>query len=301
MSKPLLKWAGGKSQLISTIEKYLPEQMKEGSLNNYVEPFFGGGAVFFRLASQYKFKKSYLSDKNIELIILYNVIQQKVSKLIKQLSIYQDEYFSLPKEKQSEMYYRIRRTFNDNLGKHDDIKVNNGAVIRAAQLVFMNRTCFNGLFRVNQKGLFNVPIGRYKNPRILDEENLLAAAELLKNATIRHASYQEIPKSFLKKSFIYFDPPYRPLNKSSSFTAYSKFDFNDESQIELAKYFKDLATQKDACLMLSNSDPKNTDTNDTFFDSLYDGFNIRRVKASRMINSKGGKRGKINELLITNY
>jgi DNA adenine methylase len=164
----------------------------------------------------------------------------------------------------------------------------------------MNRTCFNGLFRVNSKGEFNVPFGRYKNPTILDEETLLSVSHVFNSAKLIWGDFSEIEPYVDENTFVYFDPPYRPISQTASFKSYSKGDFNDEEQLRLARFFRDL-DKTGAKLMLSNSDPKNIDQNDNFFDDAFDGFIIKRVEASRMINSKASKRGPINELLITNY
>ena len=164
----------------------------------------------------------------------------------------------------------------------------------------MNKTCFNGLFRFNQKGEFNVPAGRYKNPKILDEQNLVKVSKLLGIAEIRNAGFETIENGVKEKSFVYFDPPYRPISKSSSFTSYSKFKFEDDEQRKLAALFYRLH-KNGIKQMLSNSDPKNNDKNDEFFDELYNDFNIFRIPARRMINSDATKRHAINEIIVTNY
>lgn len=302
MATPILKWAGGKRQLMPIIDELLPKELKNGTIKKFVEPFFGGGAVFFHIVENYDIEQAYISDFNIELVLLYKVVQKEVEKLITELQKLSDDFFEFSDdEKRKELFYRIREKFNENHDDFDLDEINDAHIERAAQIIFLNKTCFNGLFRVNKKGGFNVPFAKPKNPKILDAENLRAASNALQIATIEHASYHDIPEEFLNDASIYFDPPYRPLNQSSSFTSYSKYDFNDIHQKELALYFTTLSKEYNSYLMLSNSDPKNTNEEDDFFDDLYKEFTIRRVSASRMINSKSSKRGKVNELLITNY
>lgn len=301
MATPVLKWAGGKRQLVPTIDELLPEQLKNGQIKKFAEPFFGGGAVFFHLVQKYNIEKAYISDLNIELVVLYKAIQQNVGLLIDELKILSDNFYShLDDDQRQNYFYEIREMFNSNVGDFELDLISELHIKRAAQLIFLNKTCFNGLFRVNKKGKFNVPYARPKKPTILDEKNLKEVSLLLKNVIIEYADYKHIPKEFLDDTFIYFDPPYRPLNQSSSFKAYSKYDFDDIHQIELANYFKTLSNQKNLFLMLSNSDPKNIDESDHFFDDLYCDFQIRRLSATRMINSNSAKRGNISELLITN-
>ncbi len=300
-ARPFVKWAGGKTQLLETFEKYFPRELKEGKIKKYFEPFVGSGAVFFHIKKHYGgIEKFYLSDINPELILVYRVIQKEVKKLIRYLNKFSKEYLAGSEEKRKDYYYRLRMDFNEKKTSLDSEKITQKTIRRAAEFIFLNRTCFNGLFRVNRNGDFNVPIGSYKNPRIVDEENLYSVSIALKGVHISCRSYGEIKRLICKNSFIYFDPPYRPLNHTSNFTSYSKYDFDDKSQIELGKFFGYL-NKKEAKIMLSNSDPHNTDKKDDFFDSLYKGFNINRIQANRIINSNSDKRGKINELLITNY
>ncbi len=191
------------------------------------------------------------------------------------------------------MFNEQRLTINFN--RYADSWIN-----RTAQLIFLNRTCFNGLYRVNSKGEFNTPAGRYANPTICDEANLKAVSALLDKAQIKKADFDESVKDIKPASFIYFDPPYRPISKTALFTAYSKLIFSDEEQVRLAARFKELS-KKGALLMLSNSDPRNINPGDDFFDSLYKEFNMLRVPAKRLINSVASARGNISEIIITNY
>lgn len=213
---------------------------------------------------------------------------------------YEEQYLSLNDNDRKVFYLNVRQSFNDNLSNFNYDIYDEESIIRSAQIIFMNKTCFNGLYRVNKKGKFNVPHGKYKNPTICNENNLNNVHHILKGTTIVNASYLESEELIDDKSFVYLDPPYRPLNKTSSFTDYSNCGFDDNNQIELANYYKKIHA-KGAKVMLSNSDPHNVDVNDNFFDDLYSEFNIYRILAKRSINSNANKRGAINELLITNY
>mgnify|MGYP004667039903 FL=1 len=293
--RPFVKWAGGKASLIPQITKYYPEALKTGCINKYVEPFVGGGAILLDVLQKYEIKKAYAYDTNQDLVNAYNVIKTNVDDLIKKLKKYEDEYIGLDMESRKEYYYDVRSEYNSS-----EIKTGKLSVKRASEFIFLNRTCFNGLYRVNQSGDFNVPMGKYKNPTICDEENLRSLSELLQNVEIIYGDYQDTLELVDDNTFVYFDPPYRPLNITSGFTSYTKEDFNDEDQKQLASYYKKLDSM-DAKLMLSNSNPKNVNEEDTFFDDIYQGFNINELQANRMINSNATKRGKISELLILNY
>jgi len=299
-AKPILKWAGGKSQLLEQISNRLPKELYSGEITCYAEPFIGGGAVFLYIAKNFPLKKYYISDFNQELILMYLTIQQGVDKLIRQLAGVQDQYYALSLEKQEEYFYTTRSAYNAKISMVKLDQFSKAWIERTAQIIFLNRTCFNGLFRVNSKGEFNVPFGDYKNPRICDADNLRAVAQILQSATIENADFTGCEKFVNKQTFVYFDPPYRPLSKTANFKSYSKKDFNDEEQIRLAHFFARLHA-KGARLMLSNSDPTNVNPNDVFFEQLYKDFNIQKVTASRIINSNASKRGNIFELLITNY
>lgn len=291
-AKPFIKWAGGKSQLLYEIRRYYPFDEK---INKYCEPFVGAGAVLFDVLNNYDLKEVYISDINKETINSYKVIRDEVENLIDLLEEFQNEYKDLTYEERKVIYYRNREEFNR-------LKVlkNSASLERAALFIFLNKTGFNGLYRENLSGGFNVPIGAYKNPKILDRDNLLKVNKKLQNVEIIHGDYKKSDDFIDKNTFVYFDPPYRPIKSTSNFTSYSKGSFNDENQIELAEFFKKM-DQKSAHLLLSNSDPKNHDSEDDFFDDLYKEFNIERVKASRTINSNKKKRGLINEVLINNY
>jgi len=298
--RPFLKWAGGKGQLLGEFEARLPRAVREGRVSAYVEPFAGGGAVYFHITSKYAFDDCHIFDTNEDLILAYTVVRNDVDDLIEVLRDMETTYLNLDAEKREEFYYTVRREYNE---ERSSIQLNNYSkawVQRAADLIFLNRTCFNGLFRVNSEGSFNVPAGRYRNPKILHEELLRSDSELLENTGIHHGDFSSSAPFVDEETFVYFDPPYRPLNRSSSFTSYSKGGFGDDEQRRLAAFYRDLDA-RGAMLMLSNSDPKNQDPSDNFFDELYAGYCIERVPARRMINSNADRRGEINEVIITNY
>ncbi|WP_338950703.1 Dam family site-specific DNA-(adenine-N6)-methyltransferase [Fusobacterium nucleatum] len=265
------------------------------NINKYAEIFVGGGAVLFDILSKYKLDEVYISDKNLELINTYKSIRDDVGILIKLLKEMEEQYTSLNNENRKLYYYEKRREYN-NL----KINIEENNIEKAVLFIFLNKTCFNGLYRVNKKGEFNVPIGTYKKPKICDEENLKNVSMALKKVKIVYADYRESEEFIDNKTFVYIDPPYRPLNITSSFTSYTENDFSDKEQIELAEYINVL-NKKGAKIVISNSDPKNNDIDDNFFDKLYKNYNINRVKATRMLNSNASLRGVINELLITNY
>jgi len=274
----------------------------------YVEPFVGGGAVFFHVAGEIwkncqfeeEITQFYINDINEELILAYKTIKEDVVSVIELLRDMESKFLSKDPEKRKAQFYEVRRNFNEKRIGINFAKFSDEWIERTAEIIFLNRTCFNGLFRVNKQGNFNVPIGSYKNPKILNESNLIAVSNLLNHTEIEKGDFTKFGELIDERTFVYFDPPYRPLTQSSSFTSYSRYSFDDSEQRRLAEYFKKL-DQKGAKLMLSNSDPKNEDPEDSFFDDLYSEFNIERVPAKRMINSKADGRGEISELVITNY
>ena len=293
--KPFVKWAGGKGSLIPQLKSFYPFELENETINKYVEPFVGGGAVLINILQKYNVKEAYAFDINLDLINCYNIIKVDVEGLINELNRKEKEFLELENDKRQKYYYNIRREYN--LYK---IKENELSVKRASEFIFLNRTCFNGLYRVNKNGEFNVPFGRYKNPTICDSENLRNLSYLIRNVVFQHGDYKKSERYIDSNTFVYFDPPYRPLSITSGFTSYTKEDFNDENQKELANYFKKL-DGKNAKLMLSNSNPKNTNQDDNFFEEIYKGFNINEISAKRMINANAKGRGEISELLITNY
>lgn len=292
--KPFVKWAGGKNSLIPQITKYYPFELKNGFIERYIEPFVGGGAVLIDILQKYEVKEAYAFDINIDLINCYNVIKNNVEELINELDKKEIKFIALNDEERQNYFYDIRAEYNSYKLKDElDVK-------RASEFIFLNRTCFNGLYRVNKEGKFNVPCGKYKNPTICDSSNLRNLSELIKNVIFEYGDYRKSKKYVNNNTFVYFDPPYRPLSVTSGFTSYTKEDFNDDDQKELAKYYNELSL-KNAKLMLSNSNPKNVNKNDNFFEDIYKGFCINEVSAKRMINSNAKGRGEISELLITNY
>ncbi len=272
---PFLKWAGGKRQLISQMSSYFPK-----NFSKYIEPFVGGGAVFFYLFlnKMLKDKEVILIDINPELINCYKIIKNNTNELIKSLKNHMNE---------KEYYYKIRAK-DRSLVEYN--KMSN--IEKASRTIYLNKCCYNGLYRVNSKGQFNVPFGKYKNPNFCDEENLLAVSKALKNVNILHGSFELCLNYADKDDFIYFDPPYFPLSKTSSFTSYTKEDFGEDSQKKLFKVFKEL-DERGCKLMLSNSA-------NNFIKSLYKEYKIITLKAKRVINCDAEKRGSINTLLIYN-
>ena len=291
-AKPFLKWVGGKGQLLSSIEKSLPREVFTLSDLTYIEPFVGGGAMLFWALTNIKsIKKAVINDINPDLTNAYLTVRDNVDELIAELKHTQDEYYSLKaEEKRKEFFLAKRERFNIELL---------GKVENTALFIFLNRTCFNGLFRVNSKGSFNVPFGKYTNPTICDENTLLADSELLQKVEILTGDFEQTFSYGTENTLFYFDPPYKPLSQTSSFNSYSKEEFGDSEQIRL-KRFCDKLNDKGYWWILSNSDVKSKDPENDFFDSLYSSYQIERVWASRSVNANPEKRGKLTELLITN-
>lgn len=290
-TKPFVKWAGGKSQLISEIRKKYPKNIK-----CYCEPFVGGGAVLFDVLANYKPEKVLINDINKELIITYYQLQNNVDNLIKKLFALQKEFISADLEQRKNIYNNNRKLYNSLKNKSCE----NNELEIASLFIFLNKTCFNGLYRVNKNGDFNVPMGSYKNPLICDEFNLKKSSSLLKNVKIICGDYSKCIDYINDETFVYIDPPYRPLTQTSSFTSYSAKVFDDKEQIRLADFIN-IISQKGAIVVASNSDPQNADENDMFFDNLYKNYSIKRIQAKRAINSKSEGRGNISELLISNF
>lgn len=295
MVKPFIKWAGGKNQLLTEIRRTYPIQLGK-KIDRYCEPFIGGGAVFFDILNNYSLNEIYINDINTELINTYKMIQQNVCELIGELEKLQYAYLPLQAEGRKEFYTEMRIKFND-------LKVNGNETVnleKAVLFIFLNKTCFNGLFRVNSRGLFNVPMGAYKNPLICDKDNLIMVSKSLQNVEIQCGDYSNSANFVTENTFVYIDPPYRPLTETANFTSYNETAFNDNEQIRLANFVNQL-DELGAKVVVSNSDPKNSDSEDQFFDELYGAFTIDRISANRMINCNGDNRGKIRELLICNY
>lgn len=293
IAKPFIKWAGGKGQLISKFESLLPFNISRLEDLTYIEPFLGGGAMLFFMLQKYpNIKKAIINDVNPNLIIAYDTVKNTPTLLVQELTKIQNVYFNILEEsKRKEFYLSMRKRFNaGGLSNIDNTVL----------LIFLNRTCFNGLYRVNSKGEFNVPFGRYKNPTICDNETIYADSELLQRVEIISGDFEQTEQYITDNTFIYFDPPYRPLDATSKFNSYAKEPFNDSEQIRLKKFFDRLSV-KHCLMMLSNSDCRSRNEEDTFFDDLYKDYIIERVYASRSVNVDPEKRGKLTELLIRNY
>ena len=277
-ARPFIKWVGGKTQLLEDIKKTLPQDLSHREEMTYVEPFVGGGAVLFWILQEYpNITRAIINDINAELICTYRIIKSDVENLIVELARIQSEYLAFER-------------FNEG---------NNSEVETAALFIFLNRTCFNGLYRVNSTGKFNVPHGKYSNPRICDEETLRADSAVLQRVEILCGDFAQTGKYAGDNVLYYFDPPYRPLTETSAFTSYAKDGFDDAEQMRLRDFCEQIAAHK-SLFVASNSDPQNVDDGDDFFDHLYKMFSIKRVSALRMINSKGSGRGAISEIMISN-
>lgn len=292
-AKPFIKWVGGKGQLIEQLEAKLPADFDNWDNATYIEPFVGGGAMLFYMLQQHpNIKHAVINDINSDLVTCYKTVRDDIEELILALRKIQTQYYALPDvEAKREMFLSVRHRYNEK---------NLSPVENTAKFFFLNRTCFNGLYRVNKKGLFNVPFGKYMQPLICDEEILRADSKLLKHVEILEGDFEETLLYSQNQTLFYFDPPYRPLSDTSNFNDYTKEAFNDDSQIRL-KQFCDKVVAAGHHFMLSNSDGKGQNEANNFFDILYKDYYVDRVMASRNVNANGSKRGKISELLIHNY
>ncbi|MDE7378647.1 MAG: DNA adenine methylase [Paraprevotella sp.] len=292
-AKPFLKWAGGKTQLLPTIDSFLPESFGREKNITYIEPFVGGGAMLFFMLQKYpNIKKAIINDINSHLVTTYTIIRDNPYSLIDTLTELQEKFRAAGDfEAQKELFLNIRSRFNQET--LTDIE-------EASYMIFLNRTCFNGLYRENSKGGFNVPFGRYSNPTICDESLIIADSELLQRVEILNEDFAHTGEYVDGYTFFYFDPPYRPLDATSSFNSYVKETFDDNEQIRLKEFYSYLSAEGYR-EMLSNSDCKGRNAEDVFFDELYQDFFIERVYAKRHINANASKRGTLTELLIRNY
>lgn len=294
IAKPFLKWAGGKTQLLSVIDKLLPSSFAEKSEITYIEPFVGGGAVLFHLLQKYpNISRAIINDINPHLIHTYQAIRNHPDELIVELYQIQTAYRTFDRvEDQKDFFLRIRDTFNsDKLSLVED----------AAFMIFLNRTCFNGLYRENSKGDFNVAFGKYTNPTILDESLIRTDSRILQKVEILHGDFSQV-EDFISGdyTFMYFDPPYRPISSTANFNAYSKSSFNDIEQFRLKNFYERM-NEVGCKVLLSNSDGAYNDPTNTYMDDLYKNFIIHRTSAKRSISCAGSKRGHVSELLIRNY
>jgi DNA adenine methylase len=292
IAKPFLKWAGGKTQLIAEIEKSLPENVVKNKFT-YIEPFVGSGAVMFWMLNNLPtLEKAVINDINQDLINTYRTIASNPKELISILDVLQREFHELEgnEDNKKEYYYKKRTLYN--LRTLDKLA-------QSALFIFINRTCFNGLYRVNRNNEYNVPMGGYKRPTICDKENILAVSEILKRVEILCGDFEQTLNYASNNTLFYFDPPYKPLSNTSSFNSYAKDEFNDSEQIRLSNFCNKI-DKLDHHWILSNSDVKGKDPNDNFFDDLFSDYTIQRVNAKRSINANPEKRGELTELLITN-
>lgn len=290
-AKPFVKWVGGKTQLLEEVRSSLPSDFANKRDVTYVEPFIGGGAVLFWILQEYpNITKAVINDINAELICTYQIIKMDVNSLIASLDKIQSEYLFLSEEQRKEYFLSKRKVFNSK---------NISDLETATLFIFLNKTCFNGLYRVNAKGEFNVPHGKYVNPKICDPSNLLAVSALLQRVEILKGDFSQTERYAGVNTFFYLDPPYKPITETSAFTSYSASGFGDDEQIRL-RDFCNTISRAGATFIASNSDPAGANPQNTFFDKIYKRFIIKRVYASRMINSNPNARGCIPELMISN-
>ena len=292
-AKPFIKWVGGKSQLIEQLDKHLPADFGNWEDVTYIEPFVGGGAMLFYMLQRYpNIQHAVINDINPDLTTCYRTVRDKPEQLIESLMEIEQAYLALETEEgRKDFFMAVRDRYNEK---------NLNAIENTTKFFFLNRTCFNGLYRVNKKGLFNVPFGKYKNPTICDPETIRKDSKLLQRVEILNGDFEATFEHAQGNTLFYFDPPYRPLSDTSSFKDYTKEDFNDDAQIRLKEYC-DRINEAGFHFMLSNSDCKGKNEDDNFFDVLYGAYHINRVLASRSINSNPNKRGKLSEILVHNY
>lgn len=292
-AKPFIKWVGGKGQLIEQLEALLPADFAERENVTYIEPFVGGGAMLFYMLQTYpNIKSAVINDINPDLTLCYQVVRDNPTELIKSLNAIQSKYYALQTEEERKAFFlRQRERFNSkSLDKIDNTTL----------FFFLNRTCFNGLYRVNKAGKFNVPFGKYTTPTICDPATIYADSKLLQKVDILTGDFEQTFTKIEGNTFFYFDPPYRPLSNTSSFNDYTKEDFNDYAQIRL-KLFCDRLNENGVNFMLSNSDCLGKDGMDRFFDDLFIDYSIERVWAYRNVNAIASKRGKLTEIVVNNY
>ncbi len=292
-AKPFVKWVGGKGQLIEQLEALLPADFDAWDDVTYIEPFVGGGAMLFHMLQKFpNIRRAVINDINPDLTTCYKVVRNNPAELIQSLEQIQKEYYLLPSEyDRRDFFMRMRSRFNTK---------SLSPIKNTTLFFFLNRTCFNGLYRVNKSGAFNVPFGKYVTPTICDAKTIMADSEMLKKVEILTGDFERTIDYAEGNTLFYFDPPYRPLSNTSSFNDYAKEDFNDSAQIRL-KEFCDRIQHEGYHFMLSNSDCLGKDGKDRFFDDLYIDYQIERVWASRSVNSVASKRGKLTEILVHNY
>ncbi len=294
-AKPFIKWVGGKGQLLSQLVALLPDDFASRAVTTYVEPFVGGGAMLFHVLSHYKnIERAIINDINPDLTACYRVVRDMPDELIDQLADIQEEYYKQTEEADRKaMFLSARESFNTK--SHSELD-------NSTLFIFLNKTCFNGLYRVNKRGVYNVPFGKAVTPAICVPETIMADSRILQRVDIQTGDFETTLDAAPSESFFYLDPPYRPLNATSNFNDYAKETFGDAEQTRLKEFCKRLTRHRHK-LMLCNSDCKGNGVNDDFFDNLYSDpqFNTSRVRASRAVNSDATKRGKITEIVIRNY
>jgi len=292
-AKPFIKWVGGKGQLIEQLTNLLPKDFCCWKDTTYIEPFVGGGAMLFYMLQHFpNIKHAVINDINTDLTTCYQTIRDNAEELILSLKNIEEYYLSIKEEEERKSFFMsVREQYNQK---------NLAPVDNTTKFIFLNRTCFNGLYRVNKSGLFNVPFGKYKNPKICDPQTIRKDSELLQRVEILNGDFEETFNYAKGNTLFYFDPPYRPLSDTSSFNDYTKESFNDDTQIRLKEYC-DRINNAGYSFMLSNSDCKGKTESDNFFDILYKDYQIERVWASRSINANPNKRGKLTEILVHNY
>lgn len=292
-AKPFIKWVGGKGQLIEQLEALLPKNFSEQRDTTYIEPFVGGGAMLFYMLQKYpNIKSAVINDINPDLTLCYQVVRDNPTELVQSLTAIQETYYTLSSEEERKVFF---------LQQRDRFNTKNLSIIENCTLFFfLNKTCFNGLYRVNKAGKFNVPFGKYAKPTICDAPTIYADSKLLQKVEILTGDFECTFSKITENSFFYFDPPYRPLSNTSSFNDYTKEAFNDESQVRL-KLFCDKLDKEGVKFMLSNSDCLGKNHKDSFFDELYLNYSIERVLASRSVNAIASKRGKLTEIVVRNY
>ncbi len=292
-AKPFIKWVGGKSQLIEQLDAQLPADFGNWENVTYIEPFVGGGAMLFYMLQHYpNIQHAVINDINPDLITCYKTVREHPNQLLHALDDIEKTYLALQTdEKRKQFFMEVRDRYNEK---------NLDPIENTTKFFFLNKTCFNGLYRVNKKGGFNVPFGKYTNPKICDPDTIRKDSELLQRVEILEGDFEDTFAFAYGKTLFYFDPPYRPLSDTSSFNDYTKEAFNDNAQIRLKEYC-DKINCAGFTFMLSNSDSKGRNEKDNFFDRLYAAYHIERVWASRSINSNPNKRGKLTEILVHNY
>ena len=300
IARPFVKWVGGKGQLIERLDKTFPPGLKTGETGTYIEPFVGGGAVFFHVAQNYNPRRLVIADNNQDLILAYRTVQERVGQLITTLHDLQTRYHRLSEKRREDFYYNVRKEFNSKKIHIDLLHFTTDWIERTAQLIFLNKTCFNGLFRVNSAGLFNVAFGKYESPKISDPDNLVLVSHVLRNVEILLCDFEQVLGLVDSSSFVYLDPPYRPISQTANFTGYSPNTFTSLDQQRLVNFCQRIH-KRGGKVLISNSDPANTDPDDKFFEQNYPDFRIVKTAANRMVNCRADRRGKITELLIMNY